>query len=52
VQKIWPFLVSAFTVSFVIGAAHDSVGQTNTPSSKVETRLITLENGGRPTTSR
>jgi ribonuclease BN (tRNA processing enzyme) len=42
VQKILPFLVSAFTVLFVIGAAHDSVGQTNTPSSKVETRLITL----------
>src|SRR2546421_8637716 len=41
-QKIWPFLVSAFTVLLVSAAAHDSVAQTNTPPSKAETRLITL----------
>src|SRR5262249_52837983 len=41
-QKIWPFLVSAFTVLLVNAAAHDSVAKTNTPPSKVETRLITL----------
>jgi ribonuclease BN (tRNA processing enzyme) len=42
VQKIWPFLVSGFTVLCVSAAAHDGVAQTNTPPSKVETRLITL----------
>jgi ribonuclease BN (tRNA processing enzyme) len=41
-QKIWPFLVSAFTVLLVSAAARDSVAQTNTSPSKVETRLITL----------
>ena len=41
-QKIWPFLVSAFAVLLVTAAAHDGVAQTNTPPSKVETRLITL----------
>jgi len=41
-QKIWSFLVSSFAV-FLIGAApHESVAQTNTAPSKVETRLITL----------
>ena len=41
-QKIWPFLVSGFTVLLVGAAAHVSVAQTNTPPSKAETRLITL----------
>jgi ribonuclease BN (tRNA processing enzyme) len=41
-QKIWPFLVSGFAVLLLTAAAHDSVAQTNTPPSKVETRLITL----------
>jgi ribonuclease BN (tRNA processing enzyme) len=41
-QKIWLFLVSAFTVLLVSAAAHDSVAQTSTPPSKVETRLVTL----------
>ena len=41
-QKIWQFLVSAFTVALVSAAAHDSVAQINTPPSKMETRLITL----------
>ena len=41
-QKIWPFLVSGFTVLLVSAAAHVSVAQTNTPPSKAETRLITL----------
>jgi ribonuclease BN (tRNA processing enzyme) len=41
-QKIWPLLVSGFTVLLVSAAAHDSAAQTNTPPSKVETRLITL----------
>jgi len=41
-QKIWSFLVSAFTALLVSAGAHDSVAQTNTPLSKVETRLITL----------
>src|SRR5262245_26250840 len=41
-QKIWPFLVSAFAVLLVSVAAPDGVAQTNTPPSKVETRLITL----------
>jgi hypothetical protein len=41
-QKIWPFLVSCFTVLLVSAAAHVSVAQTNTPPSKAETRLITL----------
>jgi ribonuclease BN (tRNA processing enzyme) len=41
-QKIWPFLVSVFTVLLVSAAAHVSVAQTNTPPSKAETRLITL----------
>ena len=41
-QKIWSFLVSAFTVLLVSAAAHVSVAQTNTPPSKAETRLITL----------
>jgi ribonuclease BN (tRNA processing enzyme) len=41
-QKIWLFLVSAFTVLLVSAAAHDCVAQTNTPPSKVGTRLITL----------
>src|SRR5215472_9276127 len=47
-QKIWPFLVSAFTVLLVNAAAHDSVAQTNTPPSKAETRLITLGTVGGP----
>ena len=41
-QKIWPFLVSAFAVLLVSVAAPDGVAQTSTPPSKVETRLITL----------
>ena len=41
-QKIWPFLVSGFTVLLVGAAAPVSVAQTNTPPSKAETRLITL----------
>src|SRR5215472_3524397 len=41
-QKIWPFLVSAFAVLLVSAAAPDGVAQTNTSPSKVETRLITL----------
>jgi glyoxylase-like metal-dependent hydrolase (beta-lactamase superfamily II) len=41
-QKIWPFLASAFAVLLVSAAAPDGVVQTNTPPSKVETRLITL----------
>jgi ribonuclease BN (tRNA processing enzyme) len=41
-QKIWPFLVSGFTVLLVSAAMHVSVGQTNTPPSTAETRLITL----------
>jgi ribonuclease BN (tRNA processing enzyme) len=39
-QKIWPFL--GFAVLLLSAAAHPSVAQTNTPPSKVETRLITL----------
>ncbi len=41
-QTIWQFLVSGFTVLLVSAAAHDTAAQTNTPPSKVETRLITL----------
>jgi ribonuclease BN (tRNA processing enzyme) len=41
-QKIWPFLVSSFAVFLIGVAAHESVAQTTTPRSKVETRLITL----------
>jgi ribonuclease BN (tRNA processing enzyme) len=41
-KTIWPFLVSGFTVLLVSATAHDGVAQTNTPPSKVETRLITL----------
>jgi ribonuclease BN (tRNA processing enzyme) len=41
-QKIWPSLVSAFAVLLVSAAAPDGVAQTNTPPSKVQTRLITL----------
>jgi hypothetical protein len=41
-QKIWPFLVLSFAVFLIGAAAHENLAQTNTPASKVETRLITL----------
>jgi ribonuclease BN (tRNA processing enzyme) len=47
-QKIWPFLVSSFAVFLIGAAAHESVAQTNTPPSKLETRLITLGTVGGP----
>ena len=47
-QKIWPFLVSGFTVLLASAAAHVSVAQTNTPPSKAETRPITLGTVGGP----
>jgi hypothetical protein len=47
-QKIWPFPVSAIAVLLVSVAAPDGVAQTNTPPSKVGTRLITLGTVGGP----
>jgi ribonuclease BN (tRNA processing enzyme) len=47
-QKVWSFLELSFAVFLVGAAAHESVAQTNTPPSKVETRLITLGTVGGP----